>query len=97
MFGYFVRKVDMRFQLERSLGLLESDASDAVQRLERLFAQVQILLPDMIYVLSRPPVGHPHTCSLWGSGDLVNRISMLCTTMSADSGDRRGRGPRLGR
>lgn len=43
MFGYFVRKVDKRFQLERSLGLLKSDASDAVDRLERLFSQVQIL------------------------------------------------------
>lgn len=40
MFGYFVRKVDKRFQLERSLGLLEGDNSDAVQRLERLFARV---------------------------------------------------------
>jgi hypothetical protein len=40
MFGYFVRRVDKRFQLERSLGLLEGDTSDAVQRLERLFAQV---------------------------------------------------------
>jgi hypothetical protein len=39
MFGYFVRKVDKRFQLERSLGLLEGDNSDAVQRLERLFAR----------------------------------------------------------
>ena len=41
MFGYFVRKVDKRFQLERSLGLLEGDNSDAVQRLERLFARVR--------------------------------------------------------
>lgn len=40
MFGYFVRRVDKRFQLERSLGLLEGDNSDAVQRLERLFARV---------------------------------------------------------
>jgi antitoxin component HigA of HigAB toxin-antitoxin module len=40
MFGYFVRRVDKRFQLERSLGLLnEDDTAEAVDRLERLFAQ----------------------------------------------------------
>jgi hypothetical protein len=49
MFGYFVRKVDKRFQLERSLGLLEGDNSDAVQRLERLFARV----------------GHGHMHAIW--------------------------------
>lgn len=44
MFGYFVRRVDKRFQLERSLGLLnEQDTADAVNRLERLFAQVRAL------------------------------------------------------
>lgn len=44
MFGYFVRRVDKRFQLERSLGLLsESETADAVQRLERLFAQVLLV------------------------------------------------------
>ena len=39
MFGYFVRRVDKRFHLERSLGLLPEAAEDAVKRLERLFAQ----------------------------------------------------------
>jgi hypothetical protein len=43
MFGYFVRRVDKRFQLERGLGLLEQGPSDAVSRLERLFAQVPTL------------------------------------------------------
>ena len=37
MFGYFVRRVDKRFQLERSLGLIEEPQADAVARLERLF------------------------------------------------------------
>ena len=38
MFGYFVRRVDKRFQLERQLGLLEEDQGDAVARLERMFS-----------------------------------------------------------
>ena len=37
MFGYFVRRVDKRFQLERQLGLLQDQQADAVARLERLF------------------------------------------------------------
>ena len=36
MFGYFVRRVDKRFQLEKSLGTLLDQES--VNRLERLFA-----------------------------------------------------------
>ena len=40
MFGYFVRRVDKRFQLERSLGLLPQNQEEAVARLERLFSQV---------------------------------------------------------
>lgn len=38
MFGYFVRRVDKRFQLERQLGLLKDQQADAVARLERLFS-----------------------------------------------------------
>ena len=38
MFGYFVRRVDRRFQLERSLGMLADDKEEAVARLERLFS-----------------------------------------------------------
>jgi hypothetical protein len=43
MFGYFLRRVDKRFQLESALGLLQppADAEEAVARLERLFAQVR--------------------------------------------------------
>jgi hypothetical protein len=40
MFGYFLRRVDKRFQLESSLGIL-SEPEDAVARLERLFAQAR--------------------------------------------------------
>ena len=45
MFGYFVRRVDKRFQLERSLGLLPQNQEEAVARLERLFSQVSPSLP----------------------------------------------------
>ena len=38
MFGYFLRRVDKRFQLERSLGTLPLSRDDAVARLEKLFA-----------------------------------------------------------
>ncbi|KAK9820618.1 hypothetical protein WJX72_012335 [[Myrmecia] bisecta] len=41
MFGYFVRRVDKRFQLERSLGLLPDE--DAMHRLEKLFAEADAL------------------------------------------------------
>ena len=39
MFGYFIRRVDKRFQLERSAGLLdEADGKEeALKKLERLF------------------------------------------------------------
>lgn len=37
MFGYFIRRVDKRFQLERQLGLLDDQQADAVARLERMF------------------------------------------------------------
>ena len=40
MFGYFLRRVDQRFQLEKALGTLPLSKEDAVARLERLFAAV---------------------------------------------------------
>ncbi|KAL4420096.1 hypothetical protein ABPG77_000577 [Micractinium sp. CCAP 211/92] len=39
MFGYFLRRVDKRFQLAKQLGVLPDSREDAVARLERLFAQ----------------------------------------------------------
>jgi len=44
MFGYFLRRVDKRFQLDKALGTLVEDPEpdeDAVLRLERLFAQAE--------------------------------------------------------
>ncbi|GFR44870.1 hypothetical protein Agub_g6213 [Astrephomene gubernaculifera] len=38
MFGYFLRRVDQRFQLEKALGSLPLSREEAVARLERLFA-----------------------------------------------------------
>lgn len=40
IFGYFLRRTDERFRLAKVAGLLAEDKSDAVQRLERLFALV---------------------------------------------------------
>ncbi len=41
MFGYFLRRVDKRFHLERSLGTLPVSKDDAVARLEKLFAMAE--------------------------------------------------------
>jgi hypothetical protein len=41
MFGYWLRRVDARFQLEQSFGSFSTNTDDAVARLERLFAQVR--------------------------------------------------------
>lgn len=41
MFGYFIRRVDTRFQLEKQLGTLPLSQEDAVARLERMFAAVR--------------------------------------------------------
>ncbi len=38
MFGYFLRRVDKRFQLSRSMGTLPMSKDDAVARLEKLFS-----------------------------------------------------------
>ena len=42
MFGYFLRRVDSRFQLERSLGTLAESPEDAVARLNRIFQQARL-------------------------------------------------------
>lgn len=38
LFGYFLRRVDSRFQLAKQMGILPEDPEDAVARLERLFS-----------------------------------------------------------
>jgi hypothetical protein len=40
MFGYFLRRVDSRFQLEKAIGALPQSREDAVARLNRLFSMV---------------------------------------------------------
>lgn len=63
MFGYFVRRVDKRFQLERSLGLLAEQQEDAVARLERLFSQA-----DSLELVDNPDVASGATSSPSSSG-----------------------------
>lgn len=41
MFGYFLRRVDSRYQLSKQVGILPESKEDAVARLERLFASVE--------------------------------------------------------
>lgn len=41
MFGYFLRRVDSRYQLSKQIGMLPESKEDAVERLERLFASVE--------------------------------------------------------
>lgn len=45
LFGYFLRRVDKRFQLERTLGTLPETRQDTVARLERLFALADAQVP----------------------------------------------------
>lgn len=55
MFGYFLRKVDKRFQLAKSLGMLPVEKEEAVSRLERLFSMVRpclLCLFSMVYLFS---------------------------------------------
>ena len=42
MFGYYLRRVDQRFQLAKSAGFVPEDPEDAVKKLERLFTLVCI-------------------------------------------------------
>lgn len=62
MFGYFLRRVDKRFQLEKVLGTLPVSPEDTVARLERLFAQANSdgANPDVVDVdvgADNPPQG----------------------------------------
>ena len=57
MFGYFLRRVDSRFQLAKQMGMLPESPEDAVARLERLFAMADELSdqPDTASPPSPPP------------------------------------------
>ena len=60
MFGYFLRRVDKRFQLERAMGTVPIDREDAVQRLEKLFSMADEEVQDPAPSSSSsnsPPVG----------------------------------------
>jgi hypothetical protein len=41
MFGYFLRRVDARYQLSKQMGTLPESRDDAVERLEKLFASAE--------------------------------------------------------
>merc|ERR1712157_100100 len=42
MFGYFLRRVDARFQLEKSMGFLSEINSDAIEKLEKIFNEASV-------------------------------------------------------
>ena len=89
MFGYFLRRVDRRFQLESALGVLEPPASqeEAVARLERLFAQA-----DDIEASSDPDSAGPLVDILTRSqeeeGDDDSSSSSSFSGSSSKGGDR---------
>ena len=60
MFGYFLRRLDSRFQLERSAGLIgePDNKEEAISRLERLFNQA-----DNFEVSSSPDSAAPSESS----------------------------------
>lgn len=83
MFGYFIRRVDKRFQLESQLGLLDDQQADAVARLERLFNSASEDQQDP----DRPAT--PSGTTMSGDSD---------TTSSSSSGaDTKGEGAGLGK
>lgn len=55
MFGYFLRRVDSRFQLARQVGMVPDSPEDAVARLERLFAMADGLDGSIDPDVAAPP------------------------------------------
>jgi gas vesicle protein len=55
MFGYFLRRVDSRFQLAKQVGMVPESPEDAVARLERLFAMADEVDPSSSIDLDAPP------------------------------------------
>lgn len=66
MFGYFLRRVDSRFQLARQMGVLPESPEDAVARLERLFAMADEMSED-------PDAAPPPPPDAAASGSLIKR------------------------
>ena len=75
MFGYFVRRVDRRFQLERGMGMLPEQQEDPVARLERLFSEA-----DQMELVNDPDVASP---SSRGSDPDRPSPSGVCTHQQA--------------
>lgn len=71
LFGYFLRRVDSRFQLTRKLGMLPELEEDAVARLERLFALADEVTDgsDAEAATAAPQEGAPAEGSAAGSSE----------------------------
>lgn len=89
MFGYFLRRVDRRFQLEKSLGTLPPTREEAIARLERLFSQADSTTDEDLVVDSPPE--SPSSSSTAGSdpsspsgGSSVKRSSLRAYVESFD-------------
>lgn len=67
MFGYFLRRLDSRFQLERSAGLLGApdEKEEAISRLERLFNQA-----DSLDLTDNPDIASPSEASSTSSSSI---------------------------
>lgn len=72
MFGYFLRRVDSRFQLAKQMGMLPESPEDAVARLERLFAMADEL-SDQPDSASPPPPPPPSSTSGKDETSLVKK------------------------
>jgi len=74
MFGYFLRRVDKRFQLEKSLGTLPMQRDEAVERLNQLFAQADSSEDDDGPSSSEQPSSSSTSGSSSSSGSSSNRM-----------------------
>ena len=81
MFGYFLRRVDRRFQLERSAGLItdSSEKEAAVNRLERLFHQAN----SMDLTDSPDTPDSPSTSSSPNSSSSSGKLELWCCPSQA--------------
>lgn len=73
MFGYFLRRVDSRFQLAKQMGMLPESPEDAVARLERLFAMADEL-SDQPDSASPPPPPPPPSSSSGGKNEETSLV-----------------------
>ncbi|KAG1679460.1 hypothetical protein FOA52_007752 [Chlamydomonas sp. UWO 241] len=79
MFGYFLRRVDKRFQLERSMGTEQTSEDDAVKRLEKLFSMADADHP----FNEEMDVGSaPSDSAARGADDMPSKVSSAPATSS---------------